>query len=154
MSATVSTLAILIVIVLTVLASCGRKVGPGAEQAEVFPYETLWVDPQIILSDTLLTLIRADRIDSVLIDPTDPTFARSASVEIRIYGLPCNVSVNLLDAGGQLLHPIMVKNLPQGFYRLTVEFGRFSDPLLPPGDYVLQADYCGQINLSGFTVKF
>lgn len=140
--------------VLTILTSCGRIGRIGEEQSDVYPYETLWVDPRIVHSDTLLTLIRADRIDSILIDPAAKPSPRSASVEIRIYESACNVSVNLLDSGEKLLYPLLVRNLPQGFYRLTVEFGRFSSPPLLPGDYVLQADYCQQINRSGFSIEY
>jgi hypothetical protein len=115
-------------------------------------YETVWVDPQIVFSDTLLTLIRADRIDSILVTPSELPSRRSASVEIRVVQPACNVSVSLLDLNLEVIHPLMVRNLPQGFYRLTLDFERFSSPVLWPGSYFLRADYCDQLEVSGFWV--
>ncbi len=138
------------------LTGCGRKARPGYEQEAVLqdsPYETLWVEPEIVLADSLVTLIRSDRIDSVLADPTARVSRRRSSIEIRIFGKSCNVAAGLYDSGFRLVHPLLLRHLSTGFYRLTLNVDRFRAPPLPPGTYYLKADFCGEIQLALVTVR-
>ena len=140
----------------TVLVGCGRKASLVPEQKVVWqdsPYETLWVEPQIVLADSLMTLIRSDRIDSVLADPSPSMPQPRTAIEIRIFQPSCNVSVGLFDADLRLVRPLLVRNLTTGFYRLTVNVDRFQKPALPPGSYFLKTDYCGEVQMALVTVE-
>ena len=146
---------LLTLVLFTVLVGCGRKASLVPEQKVVWQddkYETLWVEPQIILADSLMTLIRSDRIDSIRADQTATAHPGRPSIEIRVYEPFCNVSVGLTDVAFRLVHPLLVKNLGRGFYQLTVNIDRFDRPLLNRGTYYLRADYCGQVRMTAVTV--
>ncbi|MBU0985041.1 MAG: hypothetical protein KKA42_14300, partial [candidate division Zixibacteria bacterium] len=115
--------------------------------------ETVWVDPQIVLSDTLMTLIKADRIDTLLLAPGEITGKRGASIEIAVTEPLCNVDIRLLDAAGQQIRPLVYRPLARGFYRLTFNYRRLNFLPLMPGTYSLTADYCGQSKTSVFLVE-
>lgn len=114
-------------------------------------YETLWVEPQIVTADSLITLIRADRIDSALVKPSERGIERSSAVEIRVPQASCNVAVDLLDANLRIIRPLLLKDLGVGFYRLTLNADRFREPSLPPGRYFLRAEFCGRSEMTMFT---
>ena len=147
---------LLALVLTTVLVGCGRKARITDEQRVIWqdsPYETLWVEPQIVLADSLMTLIRSDRIDSVLADPSPSMPQPRTAIEIRIFQPSCNVSVGLFDADIRLVRPLLVRNLTTGFYRLTVNVDRFQKPALPPGSYFLKTDYCGEVRMALVTVE-
>lgn len=147
---------LLALVLTTVLIGCGRKARMADEQKVIWqdsPYETLWVEPQIVLADSLMTLIRSDRIDSVLADPSPSMPQPQTAIEIRIFQPSCNVSVGLFDADLRLVRPLLVRNLTTGFYRLTVNVDRFQKPALPPGKYYLKTDYCGEVQMALVTVE-
>jgi hypothetical protein len=114
-------------------------------------YETLWVEPQIVITDSLITLIRADRIDSALIKPSERGIERRSAVEIRIPLASCNVAVDLLDANLRIIRPLLLQDLRSGFYRLTLNADRFREPSLPPGRYFIRAEYCGRSEMTMFS---
>lgn len=148
-------IAIVILFVVT-FAGCGRKAQIVDERKVVWqdsPYETLWVEPQIVLADSLMTLIRSDRIDSVLADPADSKSQHRASIEIRVFEPWCNVSAGLFDTNRRLVRPLLVRNLSTGFYRLTVNVDRFQKPSLPPATYYLKADFCDEIQMAVVKVE-
>ncbi len=139
-----------------ICSGCGRKVEIKDERKVVLQesrYETLWVEPQIVMSDSLFTLIRSDRIDSARIDPGSMPPQRKASVEIRITEPYCNASVALVDASLRPVYPLLVRNLSAGFYRLTLNVDRFRKPGLPPGSYFLRVDYCDRLEMALVTVE-
>jgi hypothetical protein len=146
---------IVLSLVALLLAGCGRKAQIAEESQVVWQeslYEILWVEPEIILADSLVTIIRSNRIDSVLAEAPTKTPNRAA-IELRIYGPFCNVSVGLLDASQRLIRPILIRNMVRGYYRLTVNLDRFRDPVLPPGEYFLKADYCGEVQMARLTIE-
>jgi hypothetical protein len=147
---------LLTLLVITLLAGCGRKASIAPEQKVIWQddlYETLWVEPQIILADSLMTLIRSNRIDSVLADQTITARPGRASIEIRIYESACNVSVGLRDSEFRLVRPLLVRYLTRGFYQLTVNMDRFDRLMLPPGEYNLRVDYCDQVQMTAVAVE-
>ena len=142
--------------VLGFLGGCGRKAGIAPEHKVIWQddkYETLWIDPQIVLADSLLTLIRSDRIDSILADQTSTTRPGRPSIEIRIYEPFCNVSVGLTDANYRLVHPLLVRNLNRGYYQLTVNVDRFDPPTLPEGQYYLRSEFCDRVQMAAVTIR-
>ena len=107
-------------------------------------FETVWVDPQIVFSDTLFSLIRSNRVDSVKLGPDEKSTRPPASIEFAITEMNCNVSINLLDAYGSLVEPLLLQNLPSGFYRLTLHYRSARENRIPPGPYLLEADFCNR----------
>jgi hypothetical protein len=144
-----------VVAILLVVSGCGRKARIVEEKPVLLEtrwYETLWVEPEVIVSDTLITLIRSERIDSVRIDPSAADVNRPAAIELRIGEPVCNVSIGLLDSRLRLVHPLLLRRLPAGFYRLTLNIDRLREPPLPPGTYFVKADYCGRAEMTLFSV--
>ncbi|RKX26353.1 MAG: hypothetical protein DRP45_03745 [Candidatus Zixiibacteriota bacterium] len=126
-----------------VVTGCGRKGGPGAEQGTGLTsdkYQTIWVEPEVTVSDSLVTLIRAERIDSIEVRNIPAEVTPSASIEFVIEEPICNVSISLLDGNQMFLYPVMVRNLGFGYYRLTLNTSRLNSPRLPSGRYCLRAD--------------
>ena len=136
------------------LSGCGRRVSISEEKPvmqEVGLYEIFWVDPQIVVADSLITLIRSERIDSAMVEPSSMTMNRPAAVELRIMQPSCNAMVDLLDSDLRLVRPLLMKKLGYGFYRATMNVDRFREPSLPPGRYFLRADFCGRTEMAMFT---
>ena len=141
-------------LVLTI-SGCGNK-GLIVEEkpAVLLPpgiYETLWVEPKVVVADSMITLIRADRIDSAEVKPSERGIERPSAVELRIYQPVCDVTIDLLDTNLRLIRPLLVRDLTIGFYRLTLNADRFREPALPPGRYFLRAEYCGKSEMTMFT---
>ncbi len=136
------------------IGSCGKK-GLIVQEKPVIVekglFETLWVEPRIIISDSLITLIRSDRIDSAVVKPSERGIERPSAVELRIYEPVCKVSVDLVDANLRLIRPLLLQDLKVGFYHLTLNADRFREPSLPPGRYFLRAEYCGRSEITMFT---
>jgi len=99
-------------------------------------WEKAWVDPVIILSDSLFTLIRSDRIDSFYVD--DP-FSKSGikSLEFKITSNACFVYVKLENDIKGTITPLLAHNLSAGYYKLTPT--KKADEILK-----LRADICGE----------
>ncbi|MFQ6008043.1 MAG: hypothetical protein ACE5K8_03740 [Candidatus Zixiibacteriota bacterium] len=124
--------------------SCGKP--PVVDYREIRDrgYEIAWVEPQIIISDSLFTLIRSERIDSFRVDQTtDIGEAESPSLMFHVDHYECFTSVNLLAATGELIKPLLVRKLRPGYYKLTVDFSHLSRELYPFDNFLLKADYCG-----------
>jgi len=141
--------------VATVLPGCGgsgRITDEQMRRLHARMYQTVWVDPEIVFSDTLVTLIRADRVDSIKVEPSELPLRRPATVEIHVFERLCSVSVSLHDYSHRLIQPLVVKNLPFGFYRLTLNTERLNSPGLVPGIYYLRAEYCDSLRIADFTV--
>ena len=140
---------------LFLLSSCARR-APVSEERPLMqgdsPYEIFWVDPQIVVADTLITLFRSERIDSAIVEPSGMTIDRPAAVELRVMQASCNAMVDLLDANLRLVRPLLLKNLTYGYYRLTLNVDRFREPALPSGRYFLRASFCGRTEMAMFTV--
>jgi hypothetical protein len=137
------------------LSGCGRRVSISEEKPvmqEAGPYEIFWVDPQIVVADSLITLIRSERIDSAIVEPSNMTIHRPAAVELRIMQPSCNAMVDLLDSELRLVRPLLMKKLGYGFYRLTLNVDRFREPSLSPGRYFLRAEFCDRTEMAMFTV--
>ena len=138
---------------LLLVSGCGQKPEPGEESRLVSKlYHTVWVDPQIQFADSLVTLIRADRIDSLRIQPGEEIPVQPASVEIAVFQPRCNVSVDLLNENLRMIRPLMLQNLGPGFYRLTFNYDRLNAPALLPGSYFLRAEFCDSTKISRFTI--
>jgi hypothetical protein len=108
-------------------------------------YETIWVEPRIVRSDSLFTLIRADRIDSVRIDDAGAGIVPgAASVRIDIAGAACPVVVTVRDGQGYVVWRLLDEEMPTGHYKLSLNLGLIGETTLPAGNYYLRADFCGR----------
>ena len=116
----------------------------GTEISEGGYFETAWIDPQVVISDSLFTLIRAERIDSFYVDrPAYPVSATITSLTFHVDEQSCLTTVNLLNAAGEVIKPLLVRNLRPGYYKLTVDLSRFPQDRYPDTHFYLKADYCG-----------
>ncbi len=107
-------------------------------------FETAWIDPQIVVSDSLFTLIRAKRVDSFYVNrPTYPVSATITSLMFHVDEQSCLTTVNLLNAAGEVVKPLLVRNLSPGYYKLTVDLSRLPPERHPDTHFYLKADYCG-----------
>ena len=126
------------------LAGCGHgpRVSPGPATPQPLLYQRAWVDPVIVVSDSLYSLIRAARVDSFMVEhQSDLEHFEDASLEFRVDGPACFVSVNVLDEQGRILRPLIARNLPTGFYKVTVNLEQFDRTESP---FLLKAAYCEQ----------
>lgn len=136
---------VIILLLLALLAGCSHRRDIGGElSGSVQPLERVWVNPEIVFSDTLVTLIRAERMDSIIPDPGQKSAYEPPSVEVQIVRPNCELTVNLHDANGNVLYPLMFRKLNPGFYRLSFEPRRFHLTPLLPGIYFLKATSCTQ----------
>ena len=144
----------LILMLLIILNGCGSRQGRIAEetQSPQVYYETAWVDPQIIISDSLFTLIRSERIDSFLVDRPQPEAEGTTSISFDVSERACPVVINILnEKSARVFKPLLVKELPIGYYKLSLNTARVSYRTLPPGYYVIKVDNCGLPAMRLFT---
>lgn len=137
------------------LASCGRKTQVAPERPSPFPtglFETVWVNPQMVFSDSLVTLIRAERIDSLPIEPSNLAAKKQPVLGFAIDEPTTTVTINLVDEKLRLIYPLLLQKLPAGFYKLTLNPLAIRKPSLPPGVYFLRAEYGGGVETALFTV--
>lgn len=114
-------------------------------------WETAWVDPEIIVSTDLLTVIRAARIDSVLIDQENLLPSTSPEIRFPLYA-DCRVAANIVDAHGRVVMPLLLQLLGPGYYKLTVNRIVLVEQGLPPGTYRITASVCGDRQVREFTI--
>lgn len=121
--------------------SCGQpRVGEEISPAN---YQIAWVDPEIILTDSLFTLIRSERIDSFLVtEPLDEE-DRVSSIRFEIIQPDCPVIINIESSQfARVVQPVLMKNLNPGYYKFTLHQDRYDPESLPPGTYILQLTHC------------
>jgi hypothetical protein len=143
--ATFSTFAIVAMFVLGFMcASCflggqgpNHPKGPGH-------YETAWVDPELIVSDSLITLIRSDRVDKAFVTDKEKRLGENQpSLEFVITQEFCTVEVNMVGSKSVLVEPLFSGTLRPGNYKLTVDPSRI-DPDLKRQKLSIKADFCGR----------
>lgn len=148
-------IALVFVVVTTavLVAGCGGKAtikSPDGRKYDLQEqrYETLWIEPQIVYSDSIITLIRSDRIDSAIVDPVEKASRPASSIEIRIVEPSCQVTVGLYNSDFQMVYPLLVRDLRTGFYRLNVNMDIFRQPPPVYETYLLKADFCGRTEIA------
>ena len=115
-------------------------------------YEKTWIEPQIIMSDTLFTLIRAARVDSFFVDkPEDAYKLLGPTIEFNVREDNCVVSVNLLDDRSRLVAPLLVRHFGLGFYKLTCDIRQVKPPVSSTGVYYLKSTVGDRISIERIT---
>lgn len=149
------TIAGLAAVCLFALWSCGHRHQVGEEQLEsgqvISLWETTWVDPQVVLSDSMFTLIRADRVDSFMVTNSKQLSPKGPSVSFTVRSQNCRAIVNLFDSRDHLVLPLLAQSLRPGYYKLTVDFSRCSYEQIPRGQYHLKASTCSQASSSAIS---
>lgn len=136
---------VLPVLLVVALWGCGKETiydQPGVESGGF--YETAWIEPKVVLEDPWYTLMRSYRVDSffVEISPDNPEPLKH-SIKLAVKNYECLAIVNLLNGQGEVIRPLLAKNLGPGFYKLTLNVGELQKLKLPEDNYYLKADYCG-----------
>ena len=149
--ATLTVLALWLLLVVT-LSGCGGgkqiRFGEQTDRSELF--DVVWVEPRIVLSDSLITLLRSERVDTLQADSRTSSQSPAASIDFEVSKYACDVDIDLLDERQNILRPLLVQNLAPGFYRLTFQPERLQEPSLPLGEYFLQVRYCGNRYVRNF----
>jgi hypothetical protein len=144
---TLSPIFLIAMVLLVVAVGCGRdtvQVMPEPEQPQV-RYELAWVDPQIVMGDTLFTLIRAARVDSfVVTGPDTAAGAESTPLVFEVTPPGCFVAVNLVDAAGRVYLPLLARNLGPGHYKLSLNRRRLTPPAGGASPVMMRALVCGR----------
>ncbi|HWR82569.1 MAG TPA: hypothetical protein VN285_04645 [Candidatus Deferrimicrobium sp.] len=136
-------------LVLVILVSgCGtplwkRETVPQTAAGQPGHYEIAWVNPTIVVSDSLFTLISAERLDSVVVDNRESTGNAAPAVTFFVAAAQCPVSANLITHSGQTVLPLVEQNLPYGHYKLTLDSRILKPYLSAYPQLYLAADYCG-----------
>ncbi len=139
-----------------VLNGCfGHKVVYNApEVPSLGYYEKAWVEPRIIMSDTLFTLIQATRVDSFFVNkPQDAYKDLGPAIEFTVPTEECVVSVNLLDDRSRLIAPLLVRRLPTGVYKLTCDIRQLKPAVSSTGIYYLKSVVCDRTSIQRITAQ-
>ena len=125
--------------------SCG---GPARQDFPHQPgevYEWVWADPTILISDTLITILQAKRIDSFKVEqPLDLSAAAENGLRFRVYPEACVVSIYMENPFDQKIVDLFTGRLEPGYYKVNVQPSRINDPLRVFPSYMLIADVCYQ----------
>ena len=132
---------------LIIFGGCIKRQDVVYDQPEIGQsgyYEKAWVDPTIILSDSLYTLIRSDRVDSFYVDqPPDPLEGVAPAVVFQVRQADCFTTVSLLDDRSRVIRPLLSRNLRRGFYKITFNASSLTPELSPSGVFYVKVVYCG-----------
>lgn len=142
---------------LVLLVGCAGN-RPGEETMQpAGVWETAWVDPEIVVSTDLLTVIKAARIDSFLVELTADSVAPGSGptdpeVTFELANTDCRVAANVVDGHGRVVMPLLLQLFGPGHYRLTVNKVVLIQQGLPPGNYAVTASVCGARQVREFSV--
>ena len=135
---------------LLLLAGCGR----GPREVYEYPqtpsgyWEKAWVEPQIVLADSVYTLIRALRVDSFWVSLDGPSAAPAwiPAVEFSVDRDSCFAVVNLYRTSDVRVPavPLVARFLPYGFYKLSMVSGVSLGSIESGESYLIKAVACNR----------
>ncbi len=132
--------------ILISLTNCGKKptlVYDRPEASRGSYYEIAWVEPRIVVSDSLYTLITSDRIDSFKVEASsEALLTQDRSLIFRIDQPECFTFINLLDSKGRVIKPLLARNLARGYYMFSLQMNALPawEPRSP--QYFLKGEIC------------
>lgn len=129
----------------------GREMVAGQPPLESPEFEVVWIDPRVIASDQMMTLICADRLDSIQHPSGEVITAPAPAVAFDIVDQSCLTTIRMLDSRGTVLKPLLTRTLPPGHYKLTVHKPPPAANPNIPYNYVLEAIFCGQTKTEHIT---
>ena len=138
---------LLLLFIFSLCISCGKRQVYNnpvyIEEASSY-YEKAWVDPKITYTDSLLTIIKANRVDSFFVDKPAPKFKNNiTSLAFEVKEQNCFTSVLLLNNFGDLLSVLVADELSIGHYKVSLNSTQISYMQLSAERFFLKIDYCG-----------
>ncbi len=139
---------LLSILLIACMISCGKRQTlvfdqPSISQ-EIGYYEKAWVDPQIRYTDSLITIIKASRVDSFYVEKIAPKFKDNlTSLAFEIKESRCFTSVLLLNNFGDLLSVLVADELSHCHYKVTINRTQISYMQPPAERFFLKVDFCG-----------
>ena len=138
-------------LVLISLISCGKRqtttVFDQPENPGAVNYEKVWVNPSIVASDTLFTLVKAERLDSILVENIDGTISERGDVisfSFHIDLASCKTNIYLTDSYNQEVMRLYQADLPTGYYRFNCDRSRINIEGLQYSDLFVKITYCAR----------
>ncbi|MDH4158491.1 MAG: hypothetical protein OEW00_14575 [candidate division Zixibacteria bacterium] len=136
---------ILAFVLLVLVSGCARR--PVVYNQPELPsggyYDLVWVEPSIVMSDSLFTLIGARRIDSIYVkDGTRLLSTAPQSGWFRVGSDSCFASINLLDSKSRVLRPLLARNLGRAYYKFTINPSILASEGFGSGVYFLSVSAC------------
>ena len=138
---------IILLIILLLIVSCGKRQTVLYDQPEVVSenfYETVWVNPTMVYSDSLYSLIKAKRLDSILVDKTGEVSKEINSVTFFIPMANCFTKINMINSKGDNIYPLFADDLSMGYYKLTYNSIRIDSSLYNDTDLLIKINYCAK----------
>lgn len=129
----------------------GQEMVTGQPQLEAPKFEIVWIDPRVITGDQAMTLICADRLDSIQPPSGEVITAPAPAIAFSIVEQPCLTTVRMLDSRGTVLKSLLTKTLQPGHYKLTLHKPPPAVNPNIPYNYILEAMFCGQIKSKRIT---
>lgn len=138
---------IIILTLILLIAGCSRPPEVIYDQPDSTPvgyYEKAWVEPSIIMSDSLVSLIRSDRVDSFLVSAEEVTNSADLySLSFQIETDQCMGFIWLIDSKGKEYLKLVDRLLNYGYYKFNFNPNKLSDSTIPATDLFLKAEFCG-----------
>lgn len=126
---------------------CGKRQTVIYDQPEISPsgyWEKAWVEPKIVISDSLFTLIRSDFVDSFYVEePPDLKQPVAPSLFMPVLQTDCFVVANLLDDRGEVVRPLIAQKMRYGYYQLTINEAALDPTVTGGGMLYVKVNYCG-----------
>jgi len=144
---------LLTIIVLLLAFGCGKRQSLVFDQPSLPTggrYETAYVNPELIVADSLITLIRSERIDSIYVPRPDMSARPAPAISFQVSEQSCPVRVELLDGHSRFVLPLLVRNLRSGYYKFTFQVDRFTEAEHHSANYYLRAKCCGSTITEAF----
>lgn len=142
--------ALLVLLACLILGGCARR-SVSIEETSLPSkgrFETVWVNPKIVYADTLLTLISADRLDSLFVRTSERSPGDNMpTVEFQVAPLSCQVVATLTDSRNRLIQNLFQRTLSKAQYKITFDPQQLQK--LFPGqlaDLRVQLSICGVIS--------
>lgn len=129
----------------------GAEDRSGAIEMAPPEFEVVWIDPTVVSGDQFITLIRADRLDSVQLPKGEIVTAPAPAITFDIVDQPCLTSIRMLDSRGTTLQSLLTKTLAPGHYKLTLHKPPPAANPNIPYNYSLEAVFCGQTKVERIT---
>ncbi|MDF1544223.1 MAG: hypothetical protein P1R58_03870 [bacterium] len=128
-----------------IITSCGGPPKQSLPQPPTEYYEILWADPVLVFSDTLLTIMQSQQIDSFKVEqPAELSAAAEEGLRFRIFPEACIVSVHLRNQIGGHPKELFSGQLSPGYYQLKIETSRIDPVEFQSPSYLLTAKVCDQ----------
>ena len=106
--------------------------------------EIVWVEPKIVHSDSLLTLIHAFRVDTIYVDKESSPEDKIKTTKLFHIEQPrCFTRVKLITATGEVRYILLEETLAMGYYQLSLNKIKISDNFLFLKDTFIKIEFCG-----------